>query len=161
MKLDYLFARHDPGTSRRQRREPQLTVIPRPGLPVPAPKDGETVTESPGLFGGALPRLPFAVDPRRMSPRQLAEWAHEMYLCRLLNWEEYCLAGFPAELHPHYNRTVGALIGQVAQPDSPKDMIRAWEERLAFTLRYNDPEDADVLRTEKVLRLLRRHQPGR
>ena len=48
---------------------------------------------------------------RRMSPRQMADWAYELYLSGALTWEEYCMAGFPAELHPDYNQTVGALTG--------------------------------------------------
>jgi hypothetical protein len=98
----------------------------------------------------------YRIDPRAMSPRQLADWAHEMYLCRMLTWEEYCMAGFPPELHPQYNRTVGALTGKLAQPDAPRNMIRVWEERLSFMLRYYDPDEQDVLRVEKLLRLLRR-----
>ncbi len=100
-------------------------------------------------------RNAYRIDPRNMSPRQLADWAHEMYLCRMLTWEEYCMAGFPPELHPQYNRTVGALTGKLAQPEVPRNMIRVWEERLSFMLRYYDADEPDVLRVEKLLRLLR------
>lgn len=89
-----------------------------------------------------------------MSPRQLAEWAHEMYVSGALDWQEYRFAGFHAELHPDYNKTVGALTGQFATPDRPRDMIREWEDRLAFFHRHNAPQDPQVRRVEKVLALL-------
>ena len=96
-----------------------------------------------------------------MSPRQLAAWAHDMYLCRVLDWEDYCMAGFPAEMHPHYNRTVGALTGHLAQPEAPRNMIRVWEEKLAFTLRYFAADAPEVARCEKLVRLLRQNIPTR
>lgn len=142
MKLDFLFNRGPSGASWRDRREPRFVEE-----PVAAPSAGIRV---------ALPPPAAKRATRRMSPRQLAVWAHEMYLCGSLSWEEYRMAGFPAELHPDYNRTVGALTGQLAEPDRPRDMVKEWEERLAFTVRHNAPFDAQVQRTEKILNLLRR-----
>lgn len=89
-----------------------------------------------------------------MSPRQLAEWAHEMYLSGALDWLEYRLAGSHAELHPDYNTTVAALTGRLAAPDRPRDIVREWEERLAFFRRHNPPEAPHVRRIEKILALL-------
>ena len=104
----------------------------------------------------ALPPPRLGIGVRQMSPRQLAEWAHEMYVCGALNWQEYRFAGFHAELHPDYNATVGAVTGQQAGPDRQRDMIREWEDRLAFFHRHNAPQDATVRRAEKVLALLYR-----
>jgi hypothetical protein len=155
MKFDSLFLRRDGHMSRRTREEPRFAGGMRASLPALSPQDDAAAPLSTpyGARGG------MRIDPRRMSPRQLANWAHEMYLCRELNWDEYCMAGFPAELHPHYNRTVGALTGNLAQPDAPRNMIRVWEERLAFALRYNEPDDPEVLRTEKLLMLLKQQVP--
>jgi len=157
MKFDYLFSsRGTAGNSRHNRNEPHLAAA-QGGLPALATIDDGAEPLSTPLSPKL--RLGLRADPRSMSPRQLADWAHEMYLCRMLNWDEYCMAGFPAELHPHYNRTVGALTGNVAQPDAPRNMIRVWEDRLAFALRYNEPDEPEVLRTEKLLQLLRSHVP--
>ena len=155
MKFDSLFLRRDAHPSRRSRQEPRLAGGMRASLPALAPQDDAAAPLSTpyGARGG------LRSDPRKMSPRQLANWAHEMYLCRELTWDEYCMAGFPAEMHPHYNRTVGVLTGNLAQPDAPRNMIRVWEERLAFALRYNDPDDPEVLRTEKLLLLLKQQVP--
>jgi hypothetical protein len=139
MKLDFLFPRSDSQASWQNREEPELTldrVAPVPAMGQPTPKRQAR---------GAV-----------MSPRQMADWAHEMYLSGTMTWEEYALAGFPAELHPAYDRTVGALTGQPAKPDTPRDMVKEWEERLAFARRHATPFDAHIRRTEKVLTLLRR-----
>ncbi len=156
MKLDSLFSNRDGFASRRNRQEPRfgssrIISALRTGLPA-LPDESSEPYSTPMDRGG---RSAYRIDPRNMSPRQLADWAHEMYLCRMLTWEEYCMAGFPPELHPQYNRTVGALTGKLAQPDTPRNMIRVWEERLSFMLRYYDADEIDVLRVEKLLRLLR------
>jgi hypothetical protein len=150
MKLDFLFSRHNPARRWHNRKDPQIAP-PTDDFGTPFTRvDGEVET-MPRL---ALPppRLGFGV--RQMSPRQLAEWAHEMYISGALDWQEYRFAGFHAELHPDYNSTVGALTGQQAAPDRPRDMVREWEERLAFFHRHNPPHDPQVRRIEKVLALL-------
>ena len=155
MKFDSLFARRESLVARRSREEQKfMGGSMRVGLPaLPDPDDAVAPLSTP--LSSHSPRNAGKTDPRRMSPRQLADWAHEMYLCRMLAWEEYCMAGFPPELHPQYNRTVGALTGKLAQPDAPRNMIRVWEEKLSFMLRYYDADEPDVLRVEKLLRLLR------
>ena len=154
MKFHAFFKRYDPGTSWAERKEPVIAGPGRALVPAPRPAANDSVEEpvlrSPSIF----------VEPRRMTPRQLAHWAHEMYLAGALTWEDYLFAGFPAELHPDYNRTVGVLTGRRAQPDWPRDMVREWEDRVAFARRHNDPCDGTVRRAEKVLTLLHRHEAG-
>jgi len=90
-----------------------------------------------------------------MSPRQMADWAHEMYMAGAMNWQEY-LTAMPSELHPDYDATVGALTGERARPDHPRDMLREWEEKLAFVKRYNEWDADGVRRTERIVTLLKR-----
>jgi hypothetical protein len=148
MKLDFFFHRQGSGRNRSYRKDPEVAPLSpfsddlESGLPF------ET-DEAPRL---ALPRPCFGV--RQMSPRQLAAWAHEMYLSGAFSWQEYRFAGFHAELHPDYNKTVGVLTGHRAAPDHPRDMIREWEDRLAFFCRHNEPQDPQVRRVKKVLALL-------
>jgi hypothetical protein len=143
MKLDYLFHRR---SGALDRQEPSFSVSGRALMPV----DDEPPTRESVFSGTAL------LDPRCMSPRQFSDWAHEMYLCRRLSWTEYRVAGFPAELHPDYNRTVGVLTGRRADPDGRRDMVQEWDETLAFARRHNDAESVEVRRAVKVLDLLRR-----
>lgn len=154
MKFDTIFRRHEAGSSWRERKEPVIDGPGRSVVPSPRPA-ADVFADHPG---DPLPSVNIHIEPRRMSPRQLAQWAHEMYLAGALNWQDYLFAGFPAELHPEYNRTVGVLTGRRAQPDWPRDMVREWEDRLAFVRRHNDPCDGTVRRAEKVLTLLRRQE---
>ncbi|HIJ38053.1 MAG TPA: hypothetical protein HPP80_04075 [Rhodospirillaceae bacterium] len=157
MKLDYLFKRHDPGTSWRNRKEPQLSSPSRAVVPAAEPEE-MALDASEESLAPLKVMTSIQVEPRRMSPRQLAEWAHEMYIGGALSWQDYRIAGFPAELHPDYNDTVAVLTGRRAQPDWPRDMVQEWEDRLAFARRHNEPGGSEVRRAEKVLSLLRRQE---
>lgn len=112
-----------------------------PALPPPFPPEAES-----------------GWDTRCISPRDFAEMAHELYVEGVFSWEDYCLVGFPSELHPDFDTTIGALIGARAEPDRPRDMLAQWEQRVDFERRYN--RDArEVRRAERVLHIL--HHNGR
>jgi hypothetical protein len=100
-------------------------------------------------------RRPLAgrINPRRMTARQMAEWAAELHADGMMNWAEYAMAGFPAELHPDYNDTVGALTGERADPDQPRDMIALWEDRYQREKRCLGPMAAQV--SGRIVELLR------
>lgn len=89
-------------------------------------------------------------DLRVISPHDFACFAYELYMAGELNWEEYLLTGFPSEMHPRFNETIGALTGEYATPNAPKDMLSAWEDRVDFLSRYQPNAD----RTETVQRVL-------
>jgi len=149
MPLDFLFRRSDPRRPEwRALREPyielprqiEIAPPPRPALPAPA------------VAGAPMPDSQIKV--RSMSPRQMAEWAHEMYMTGWIGWDEY-RAAIPPELHPGYDATIGALTGEFAEPNRPRDMVREWEERLDFAMRHYRPEDEHVRRIERIVSLLR------
>lgn len=95
-------------------------------------------------------------DIRRATPRQIAELSLDLYLAGLLEWDEYAMVAFQPELHPDYDRTVGALTGQPAQPDRPRDIIAEWEERLAFEEKYNARDKKRLRRFQRIVALFRR-----
>lgn len=98
---------------------------------------------------------------RDMSPRELAGLAHDFYLEGVLTWDEYRLVGFPSELHPDFDATIGSLTGERAEPDKPRDMIAAWQYRLDFERNHNAQDPQRVARTERVLNVLRwQETPG-
>ena len=90
-----------------------------------------------------------------MSPRDLAAWAEAQYGEGLLSWAEYKMVGFPAELHPLYNETIGALTGEKAHPDRPRDMLAWWRGRMAFVRRNRPGDWAQMAAAEHILQLLR------
>lgn len=126
------------------RAEPILLPPPRPAAPVialPPPRDRR-------------PRH----DLRHISPRGFAEIAHELYVEGSLKWAEYQLVGFPSELHPDYDCTIGALTGQKAEPNRPRDLLGEWEQRVDFMRRYGDPS---LRLAERALDVLRRQAEPR
>ncbi len=156
MPLDFLFRRSEPRPRRttwqdvrqvRQAREPRLE-LPRPAAPAPA----RPPLPQPAVAGAPPPES--EIEVRNMTPRQMASWAHEMYMIGWISWDEY-RAALPVELHPDYNATIGALTGEPAEPDRPRDMVREWEERLAFARRYSGKDDAEARKLHRVVALLR------
>jgi hypothetical protein len=100
-------------------------------------------------------------DLRNISPRRFAEIAHELYVEGALRWEEYLWVGFPSELHPDFNATIGALTGEKAQPDRPRDMLAEVEDRLAFVKRYSTQDNQEFWLAERALDILRRQTEPR
>ena len=117
---------------------------------------------SPFTPAAPLAALPAPDDPsltaprhdlRNISPRQFADVTHELYMEGTLSWEEFKMLGVPSELDPRYDQTIGALTGEKAQPDRPKDMLGHWEQRVDFEKRYNPSED-QVRTAESALQKL-------
>lgn len=133
-------------------RRPQPEPYGRPLRP-PVPP---AVIALPPPRPTATPRF----DLRNMSPRQYAEVAHELYVEGSLKWEEYQLVGFPSELHPDFDSTIGALTGERAAPDRKRDMLAEIEHHIAFLRRFQT-EHEDFWRAERALDVLRREADPR
>ena len=127
-------------------------------VPVAPRKPPMTLAE---LFGGSdeaparLRERIATLDARHISPRQIAELSMDLYVGGALSWEEYALLAFQPELHPDYERTIGALTGEPAEPDRPRDFIAQWEKRLAFDRKYNATRPKMVARTQRIVDVLR------
>ena len=130
--------------SRRPRHQPEVVALPAaaPLLALPPPRPEPPPPPKP------KPRF----DLRAVSPRRFAEIAHELYLEGTLRWSEYQLVGFPSELHPAYAITIGALTGERAEPDRPRDMLSQWESRIEFMRRFPDGGLRDAERAVEILR---------
>ena len=140
------------------RREPTLTAArrsPSSRALAPAPPRGAD-------RGAPAGDMPDGLDLRNMSPRQMTEASFDLYVAGLLQREEYALLAFQPELHPDYDRTIGALTGEKAKPDRRRDFIAAWEERLAFERKYNQGDPETLKRTLRIVTLFRSIEaPGR
>ena len=101
-----------------------------------------------------LPSPPAAHPVREISPRELSSLAFELYLGGNLGLDDYLLIGFPSELYPAYDRTIGALVGKRARPDHPRDMIREWENRVHELRASSAPMAELTTRAERALALL-------
>ena len=94
-------------------------------------------------------------DARSISPRRISEISLDLYVNGALAWEEYAMLVFQPELHPDYDRTIGALTGQSAAPDEPRDFVRQWEARLVFERKHNADRPAMVARTQRIVDVLK------
>ncbi len=141
-----------------------LATLTRRSPPRPAPVSGALVpirsetpvhhepTMAPPVIALPPPRRP-RHDLRHVSPRRFAEIAHELYVEGSLPWPEYQMVGFPSELHPDYDSTIGALTGERAEPNRPRDLLAEWEQRLDFMRRHHAP---GLKIAERALSVLRR-----
>ena len=96
-----------------------------------------------------------ALNIRQISPRKIMETGYDLYTIGAIGWEEYEMLAFQPELHPDYNKTIGALIGEKAQPDRSQDYIEIWEKRLLFERRYNPDNTRTIRQTEHLVSILR------
>ncbi len=124
--------------------------MPTPPEGVSAERVEPTLTPMP-----LLPPPEERPDLRNMSPRELSDLSYELYLKGVLRWEEYRLVGFPPEMHPKYDQTVGALTEERAQPDRKRDMISEWEAKLDFERRRATDNPDHIARFERVLGVLK------
>ncbi len=79
----------------------------------------------------------------------------DLHLAGYLDWDEYAMVAFQPELHPDFDKTIGALTGIHASPDRPRDQLGQWEERLAFEHRYPAADTKIRERTERIVAVFR------
>ncbi len=130
---------------------PGRGLVPAPQPPVPAttrPAQKSTLAEPP------IAELFRSIDVRNLTPRQAVELGMDLHVAGVLPWKEYAMLAFQPELHPDYDRTVGALIGEKAQPDRPRDFVAMWKERLAFERKYNAADPKLIARTARIVTVL-------
>ncbi len=124
------------------------------GLPLPFWHVAQT-----NVSGGSRTAHGAATDPElacRYSPREMAEMSLSLFLAGGLTDEEYALLAFQPELHPDFERTIGALTGERANPDQPRDYLALWRDRLAFERNRDHPDNNLIEHIERILFVLRR-----
>lgn len=113
-------------------------------------------TDQPDDAAVSLPRgVAPNFDVKNLSPRQVAGLGMELYALGVVSFEEYGLLAFQAELHPDFDRTIGALTGEKAEPNRKRDFLAHWEERADFERRYNPPQGERVRRAGHIAAVLR------
>jgi len=103
-----------------------------------------------------LGQITRSVNVRALSPRQMSELSLELYATGVLSFDDYSKLAFQPELHPDYNKTIGALTGEEAKPDTAKDYIKGWTEQLRFDLRHSADDKTVIEQTVRILSLLKR-----
>jgi hypothetical protein len=108
---------------------------------------------------GPRPPIAAAESPTaacRCSPREMADLSLDLFLAGVLTDEEYALLAFQPELHPDFDRTIGALTGQRANPDQSRDYVATWRDRLEFERSRCRPDHDLIDRIQRILFVLRR-----
>ena len=95
-------------------------------------------------------------DPRRLTPRQMVDLGHRLYIAGHLGFDDSRLLSCQPELHPDYATTVARLTGRRPAPDAPRDHVGDWERRLAFALRYTPDDDERIGRIQRIVAALTR-----
>ncbi len=129
----------------------ELVSVEAPKPPATSERAQPRPTEGEPLAAELLPD----VDVRRMSPREAAELSMDLYIAGVLPYDEHAMLAFQPELHPDFEATVGALTGQKAEPDRPRDFVALWEERLDFEHKYNAKDTKLIERTRHIVTVLR------
>jgi len=131
---------------------PGRALVPVRTAPLPVPAENAETESS-----AAVSREPVrTIDVRHLTPREMSDMSMDLYVAGVLSYEEYALLAFQPELHPDYDRTIGALTGEPAEPDKPRDYVREWEDRLDFERSHNADNEVVVDRTRRILSVLRR-----
>ncbi len=94
-------------------------------------------------------------DVRHMTPREMQEYSQDLYAAAIICFEDYEALAFQPDLHPDFNRTIGALTGEKAAPDRPRDFIRRWQDRLSFAQRYYPSNATEVRQAHRILEALK------
>ena len=102
------------------------------------------------LLRFATPRI----DVHNLSPRRMAKLSQDLYVSGVISFDDYSALAFQPELHPDFDRTIGALTGERAAPDESRDFVRVWEERLDFDRRHNPINSPQALQSERIIDLL-------
>jgi hypothetical protein len=95
------------------------------------------------------------VDTHHLSPRRMSELSLDLYAIGAISFEDYSALAFQPELHPDFDRTIGALTGERADPDRPRDFVRLWDDRADFQRRHNAARTDLVKQSERIASVLR------
>ena len=93
-------------------------------------------------------------DVGSLTPRQMVNLSFDLYSSGFLSRDQYSELAFQSELMPNFDITIGALTGEKAQPDRPRDYTAVWRERVRFERTYCTEDLRIVERAENILKLL-------
>lgn len=112
-------------------------------------KNGEPDIKDPPPASG-LRDLIGDADVRNLSPRGMTDLSQNLYAAGVISFEEHSLLAFQPELHPDYDRTIGALTGETAAPDRQRDFVDIWQKRAGFQRRHNAGRPDIIEKTEHI-----------
>ncbi|HEY9079718.1 hypothetical protein [Magnetovibrio sp.] len=143
-----------PPKSKPARKPGRNVVVFEPAKPPQeVPGSGRVLMESP------LKQILANINARAITPRQMQALSLDLYASGILSWEEHVELVFQPDLHPDFARTIGALTGEKALPDQPRDFVQVWEQKLDFERRFAPATSQAKERALYILSILRRIEP--
>jgi len=91
---------------------------------------------------------------RSISPSEMTEISLDLYAMGLISFDDYSALAYHPELHPEYDRTIGALTGEAAAPGRKRDFISDWEEKYRFLKRHCPENNLLVEQSKRITNLL-------
>jgi len=126
-----------------------------PAAKEPAGVGGSGAAKAVLKVRSAIYELIGDVDTHHLSPRQMSELSLDLYAIGAISFDDYSALAFQPELHPDFDRTIGALTGERADPDRPRDFVRLWDDRADFQRRHNAARTDLVEQSERIASVLR------
>jgi hypothetical protein len=101
-----------------------------------------------------LGRFSRRYDLGAITPRAMVALSAELFVSGYLTRDQHADLSFQSELMPNFDLTIGALTGEKAEPDRPRDYAEIWRQRLEFEKNHITDDERIVKRTQKILDLL-------
>ncbi len=92
-------------------------------------------------------------DVQDITPREMAKMSQELYDNGSISLKNHAFISFQPELNPSFNDTIGKFSHTTAQPDSPRNFLDEWRERLAEQTRSGAAPEI-VNNTREVVSIL-------
>jgi hypothetical protein len=92
-------------------------------------------------------------DVQDITPRAMAKMSRELYDNGSISFKSHAFISFQPELNPSFNATIGKFSHTTAQPDSPRNFLDEWRERLAEQTRSGASPEI-VNNTSEVVAIL-------
>jgi hypothetical protein len=139
--------------SRPQAQQKAITTLPVAVKPATETNEAVAVPTHTPVKPSPLSDVVGKIDIHNMSPRQMTGLGQDLYTAGAISFEDYSLLAFQPELRPDFDRTIGALTGERAAPDRPRDFVELWSERTDFERRHN-PHRPDLIEQSERIALV-------
>ena len=145
---DALLAKHGiPGTA--------LAIINIPPVPAIQPGYGQVSHDVIGKGPSPIKQLAYGMNVRRISPREMSDFSLDLYAAGIISFDDYSALSQHPELNPYFDKTIGALTNEKAQPDGKRDLVRFWEDKLSFAMRHTLPNSRSLEQAKRIVGLMR------
>jgi hypothetical protein len=94
------------------------------------------------------------VNVRNVSPSQMVETSLDLYAMGLISFDDYSALAYHPELHPSFDRTIGALTGEAAAPERKRDYVYEWEQKNRFLRRHSPKNKFLIQQSERIGKML-------